>query len=150
MRLQQAIIARQRSLFIISTILIIVGSFLPWEVWGDFLPVWRYGIQILPVFVDNGGFIPLLISVITLGLIFRTPNFVKRPTIWIVLCAIALVIISGYHIIDWLLRRIASSGIIGAPEIKIGLILVALGSLLTLLITLVVGEVKQNDLPPQI
>ena len=81
MRLQQVIIARQRSLLIISTIMIIVGSFLPWEAWGDFLPTWRYGVQIFPVFADNGGFIFLLISIIIIGLTFRTPSLVKRPTI---------------------------------------------------------------------
>ena len=101
MKHQNAIVARQQNLFKIGTIFIIVGSFLPWEVWGDFLPVWRYGIQIFPDFADNGGLIPLLISVIILGLIFRTPNFVKHPTIWIKRCAITLVGISVYHFIDW-------------------------------------------------
>ena len=62
------------------------------------------------------------------------------------LCAVALVIISGYYIIDWLLRRIASSGIIGAPDIKIGLLFVVLGSLLTLLTSAIAGGMKQSNI----
>ena len=136
MKHQNAIVARQQNLFKIGIIFIIVGSFLPWEVWGDFLPAWRYGIQIFPVFADNGGLTPLLISLIILGLVFRTPNFVKRSTIRIKRCAISLVIISIYHFIDWLSHRVEYGGSIGVPEIKIGLILVILGSLLTMLATL--------------
>ena len=146
MKLQHSIIAWKRSLFIVSIILIIVGIFLPWEVWGDFLLTWRYGIQIFPAFADDGGLVFLLVSIILIGLIFRTPSFVRRPTIWIMPCAVALVIISGYHIIDLLLRRIASNGIIGAPEIKIGLVFVALGSLPTLLTSLGSGEMKQSNM----
>jgi len=52
-------------------------------------------------------------------------------------------VIFAYHIVDWLVRRIASNGIIGAPAIEIGLILVGIGSIL-LLVTAIVMNSKAS------
>lgn len=123
----------QRNLLLIGAILVVVGSFLPWEIEGDFLFYWRYGIQLFPDFADNGGVIVLLLGALIIGLIFRSESFVKRPTRWVLLCAIILNIISVYHVVDWWARRVLANGIIGVPEIKIGLILVGIGSLITLI-----------------
>ena len=132
MNKQWADLISSRNALLVGAILVIVGSFLPWEVEGDFLSYWRHGIQLFPVFADNGGMIVLFLGVLILGLIFRLGDYVKRPAKWILICAIALSIISAYHVVDWLVRRIVANGIIGAPTIKIGLILVVIGSLLTL------------------
>jgi hypothetical protein len=136
---KQAYSVTQKNLLLFGAILAIIGSFLPWEIEGDFISYWRYGVQIFPVFADNGGFIVLLLGIFIIGLILRSSGFVKRPTIWILICSIVLSIISVYHVVDWLTRRIISNGIIGAPEIKIGLILVGIGSLLTLTTALFVN-----------
>jgi hypothetical protein len=132
MNTQRAHLISPRNILLIGALLVIVGSFLPWEIEGDFLSNWRYGIQLFPVFADNGGIIVLLLGILVFGLIFRLGDYVNRPPKWILICAIALNIISAYHIIDWLVRRSLSNGIIGAPTIRIGLILVVIGSLLTL------------------
>ena len=122
----------QRNLLLLGAALVIVGSFLPWEIEGDFVSTWRYGVQIFPVFADNGGILVSLFGILIFGLMIRSEGFVKFPVKWILTSAIALFIISAYHIVDWFIRRVASSGTIGAPAIKFGLILVGIGALLTL------------------
>jgi len=112
----------QRNLLLLGAVLVIIGSFLPWEIDGDFISTWRYGIQIFPVFADNGGILVLLLGVTILGLVFHSEGFVKYPTQWAFTSSIALFIISVYHIVDWLVRRIAANGVIGAPAIRFGLI----------------------------
>lgn len=130
------------NLLLIGAILVMVGSFLPWEIEGDLIPYRRYGIQLFPVFADHGGSLALLFSALMIGLIFRPVGSVKRPTQVILICAVALSVASTYHIVDWLARRAASQGIMGAPEIKIGLILVGIGSLITLVSALFVNFAK--------
>jgi hypothetical protein len=112
----------QRNLLLLGAVLVIIGSFLPWEIDGDFISTWRYGIQIFPVFADNGGILVLLLGVTILGLVFRSEGFVKYPTQWAFTSSIALFIISVNHIVDWLVRRIAANGVIGAPAIRFSLI----------------------------
>ena len=132
MKIKQIHTVPQRNLLLLGAVVVIIGSFLPWEVEGDFISTWRYGIQIFPVFADNGGILVLLLGILILGLVFHSKGFVKYPTQWIFTSSIALFIISVYHIVDWLARRAAANGVIGAPAIKIGLILVGIGSLLIL------------------
>jgi hypothetical protein len=122
----------QRNLLLLGAVLVILGSFLPWEIEGDFLSSWRYGIHFFPVFVDNGGILVLLLGIFIVGLLFCSKGFVKYPAKWILTSAIALFILSVYHIVDWLVRRVAANGVVGAPAIKIGLILVGIGSILLL------------------
>ena len=122
----------QRNLLLLGVVLVILGSFLPWEIEGDFVSTWRYGVQIFPVFADNGGILVLLFCTLMIGLMFHSEGFVKYPAKWILVSAIALFIISAYHIVDWFIRRVASNGIVGAPMIKVGLVLVEIGSILLL------------------
>ncbi len=132
----------KRNLLLLGALLVIVGSFLPWEIQGDFLPYWRYGIQLFPIFADNGGILVLLLGVLLIGLILHPNSLIKHPTQAVLLCAVALSAISTYHIVDWLARRLSSQGIIGAPEIKVGLILIGIGSLFTLAAALFVNFAK--------
>jgi hypothetical protein len=130
----------QRNLLLLGAVLVILGSFLPWEIEGDFLSSWRYGIQFFPVFADNGGILVFLLGILIIGLVFRSEGFVKYPAKWILASAIALLILSAYHIVEWLIRRNAANGIVGAPAIKIGLILVGIGSILILATALVMNS----------
>jgi hypothetical protein len=128
----------QRNLLLLGAGLVILGSFLPWEQGGDFLAYWRHGIQFFPVFADHGGVLVLLFGILILGLMFRSEGVVNDPAKWIFISAIALCILSAYHIVGWLMRRIAANGIIGAPVIEVGLIMVAVGSIVLLVTTLAI------------
>ena len=132
MNTKQLYTVPQRILLLLGAVLVIVGSFLPWEIEGDFVSYWRYGVQLFPVFADNGGILVVLLGILIIGLVFRSEGFVKSPAKWVLTSAIALFIIFAYHIVDWLVRRIASYGMIGAPAITIGLLLVGIGSILLL------------------
>jgi hypothetical protein len=132
--------APQINLLLLGAVLVIVGTFLPWEIEGDFISTWRYGIQFFPVFSDNGGILVLLISIFIVWLIFRSKGFVKYPDKWVFTSSIALFLISVYHIVDWLVRRISANGVIGAPAIRIGLILVGIGSILVLVTTFLMNS----------
>src|SRR5215212_6505463 len=90
----------QRNFLLLGAVLVIIGSFSPWEIEGDFISTWRYGIQVFPVFVDNGGILILLLGVVILGLVFRSEGFIKYPTQWVFTSSIALFIIS--FIILWI------------------------------------------------
>ena len=140
MNSKQLLTVPQRNLLLLGALLVILGSFLPWEQGGDFLAYWRYGIQFFPVFADHGGILVLLFGILIIGLLFRSEGIVKYPAKWILTSAIGLFIISVYHIVDWLMRRIAANGIIGAPAIEIGLIMVAIGSMLLLATALVMNS----------
>ncbi len=132
MNTKQLYTAPQRNFLLLGAVLVIVGSFLPWETEGDFVSTWRYGVEILPVFVDNGGLLVSLLGTFIIGLVFRAKDFVKYPAKWVFTSAIVLFIVSAYHIIDGLVRHTASNGVIGAPAIKVGLIVVGIGSMLVL------------------
>ena len=132
MKTKQLYTVRQRNLLLLGGVLVIIGSFLPWEIEGDFVSYWRYGVQIFPVFADNGGILVLFLGVLVIGLVYRSERLAKSPTKWIFISAISLFIISAYHIVDWLVRRIAANGVIGAPSIELGLVLVGIGSILVL------------------
>jgi hypothetical protein len=140
MKTQKHYSTHQRNLLLLGAVLVIVGTFLPWEIEGDFISTWRYGIQFFPVFSDNGGILVLLISVFIIWLIFRSKGFVKYPDKWVFTSSIALFLISAYHIVDWLFRRISANGVIGAPAIRTGLILVGIGSILILVTTFLMNS----------
>jgi hypothetical protein len=127
-----------RKLILIGIAFAVIGSFLPWEVEGDFLSYWKYGVQLFPVFEDNGGVLILLLSIIIVGLISRADQS-RHALVYVTICAAFLSVVSVYHVTDWLFRRISLPGAIGAPQIQIGLILVGIGSLLTLITILVVN-----------
>ena len=121
----------QRNLLLLAAVLVVIGSFVPWETEGDFVSTWRYGVQLFPVFADNGGVIVSLLGILIIGLVFRSEVFVKHPVKWLFISAIALFIISAYHIVDLIVRRVTSNGVIGVPAIKIGLIMIGIGSILS-------------------
>lgn len=132
MNTKQLFTVPQRNLLLLGALLVILGSFLPWEVEGDFLSIWQYGIQFFPVFADHGGILVLLFGIIIVALMFRSEGIVKYSSKWILISAISLCILFAYHIVDWLVRRAAADGRVGAPVIEIGLIMVGIGSILLL------------------
>ena len=132
MNMKQLYTVPQRNLLLLGSVLVILGSFLPWEIEGDFLSYWRYGIQLFPVFANNGGIAVLLLGILIVSLVFGSQRFVKSPAKWVLTSAIALFIIFTYHIVGWFGHRIASYGMVGAPAISIGLLMVGIGSILLL------------------
>ncbi len=87
-------------------------------------------------FVDNGGLLIVLLSAATIGLVFRPPRFVRKPVIWVVACTVILTLASIYRVVRLLIDRAAAAGVIGAPELRYGLVMVLLGSLVLLAATL--------------
>ncbi len=121
-----------KAVCIIGAALAILGSFLPWEVWGDFAAVWLYGIQIKPTWVDNGGVLIVCLGVMILGLTIWPLRFFKTTISWLVIVSSILSGVAVYHLGAWLVRRIQHGSMIGATSIQIGLELVCLGATLTL------------------
>ena len=130
----------QRNLLLLGAALVIVGSFLPWKIEGDFVSNWHYGIQIFPNFEDNGGILVSLFGIFIILLTLRPKEFVRFREKWILISATSLFIIFAYHIGDWFVRRVASSGTIGAPAIKIGLMLVGMGAIINLATAIVMNS----------
>jgi hypothetical protein len=120
-----------KTLYIVGAICTILGSFLPWQQEGDFISYWIYGLQIYPFIRDNGGFLIVVLSVILIWLALWAPP-TRRMVICRVLFSYALLIVSGYHIGKWLIRRVEALGVVGAPSLQIGLIAVFSGSLILL------------------
>ncbi len=128
-----------RTTYIVGAILTIAGSWLPWWCGGDLIWDCTKGIYIWPKaywFVDNGGLLIVFLSAATIGLVFRSPRFVRNPVIWAVACAAMLTLASIYQIGRWLVERAAAGGVIGAPVLRYGLVMVLLGSLVLLAATL--------------
>ena len=121
-----------KTLLILGLILIIIGCFLPWRLEGDFVPIWTNGIRIYPSIKDNGGVLIILLSLLVVWLAFRPPPIIKKSSYWILTLSSFIVIDVVYHIIIVLKDHEAARGIIGAPTIYLGLIMVFLGSLIYL------------------
>jgi len=121
----------------IGVSLAVVGSFLPWEVEGDFVSYWKYGIQLFPVVRDYGGTLVVLLTSMIVLLSFYPPRFIKNPNLWNLVISVLLISASLFFIIRWLIHRIESAGIIGAATLEIGLIVVVLGSALLLWIAII-------------
>jgi hypothetical protein len=146
-----------RVLYFIGAILTIAGSFLPWWCEGDLIWYCYKGIY-LCLWVDswlqdNGGLLVVLLSVAIVGLAFRPPRLIKRPVIWNVAFGAVLTLLSIYHIRRWLVRYVKLAEAIGAPVIRIGLVMVALGSVLLLSAALVEYRretLKHSNLPERI
>jgi hypothetical protein len=120
-------------LFIIGSVLTVCGSFLPWQSEGDFLSYWSYGIRLSPSFRDNGGLLIVVLSIMMIVLVFLPPVSFGNPKIWNIVFGTVLVLDTTFYIIKWLVNRKDASGIVGAPVIQIGLIMVAIGSTILLL-----------------
>lgn len=122
-----------KTLFIMGTILTLAGSFLPWRREGDFISYWTYGIRIYPVLRDSGGLLIVLLTIIVIMLVLRPPDFIGKPLFWVILLSLVLVFDSAFHIGKLLIDRTNAIGVIGAPAIQIGLVMVSIGSILLLL-----------------
>jgi hypothetical protein len=118
---------------ILGALLVIIGSFLPWRKEGDFISFWTPGIGIYPRWEDNGGLLPLVLSLAVLWFILQPPVFIKKPVGWNIAFGMFLLVDSCFHmgrlLHDYLPQRTA----IGAPVIEIGLWMVLTGSLIALL-----------------
>jgi hypothetical protein len=84
-----------------------VGSFLPWEHGGDFLPYWIYGIRVLT---------------------FRPPKSIENPLLWMLVTSALLAVSSLFFVIKWLAHRLEAGSGVGSPVIQIGLIGVVVGA----------------------
>ncbi len=121
--------------YVIGFVLIILGCFLPWYGQGDFIFYLTYGVRIFPSVKDDGGLLIVLFSVIVLLLNFRPPSFIRKPLIWSNIFSFVVVIISGIHIIEIITSPY--SGSLSTPVIEIGLIMVAIGSVILLSMSLI-------------
>lgn len=121
-----------KTLFIVGTVLTLMGSFLPWRREGDFVSYWSYGIHIYPSIKDNGGLLIVLLTIIVIMLVFWPPAFIEKPLIWNILFSLTLVFASVFHVGKLLIDRANAIGVIGAPAIQIGLVMVSIGSILLL------------------
>lgn len=122
--------------FTIGLILTILGSFLPWQEEGDFLFFWTFGIRVFPSFEDNGGLLVLLLGIDLAALIFKPPRSIEEPERWIIVLSVILSLTSIFHIVNWIIDFSRKFGIIGAPMIQIGLIMVFIGSIILLIASL--------------
>jgi hypothetical protein len=126
-----------RTIGTIGAALALLGSFLPWEEEGDFIPHWTYGIRLFPQPSDDGGLLIVLLTISIIILAFRPPRIVKSTERWILVLASLLMTASIIFVLRWLVHRVASAGIIGAASLEIGLIAVAVGSSLLFLSSII-------------
>jgi hypothetical protein len=117
-----------KSLINAGTLLVIVGSFLPWEQGGDFLPYWTYGIRLSPFVEDNGGILSLLLVFAIWILTFRPPKMIEHPTLWTLAISVLLLASSIFFVFRWLAHRFEAGTAVGSPVIQIGLLSVITGS----------------------
>lgn len=120
-----------KTLQLVGASLVIIGSFLPWEQQGDFISYWTYGIQLFPVFSDNGGLLIILLTLTITLFAFQPPKFIKNAARWNLIIAILLVITSLFFVARWLARlasHIEFANTLGAPTLDVGLISVVIGS----------------------
>ena len=116
-----------------AIILTMIGSFLPWQRNGDFVSYWTYGVQIYPSMKDNGGLLIVLLTSLVILLTFLPSNSIEKIATWNVFVGLLLIFISIFHIGKLLVIRSNAIGIVGAPTIQFGLIMVFIGSILLLL-----------------
>ena len=121
-----------KTTFIIGAALAFVGSFLPWRREGDFISYWTYGIRFSPSIKDNGGFLIILLTLLVIILVFRPPDFIGKPSVWSILLSIALAADAVFRVCELVINRINVDGVVGAPVIQIGLVMVFIGSMFLL------------------
>lgn len=126
----------KKSFFIIGLALTTVGSFLPWQVEGDFLFFRTFGIQIFPSFEDNGGLMIVLLSTVLASLIFSPPVFIKKAERWVVIFSVIITFASIYYVARWFVNLLEKWTIVGAPSLQMGLIMVLIGSFILLITSL--------------
>ena len=122
-------ITRLRRLVFWGALLAGVGSFLPWQQGGDFLPYWNFGIQLFPAIKDNGGSITLALSLAICYLTIKPHKYLLgREKICVALSAL-LMAVSIVFVIVWLDEYLKTQGMMGAPMIQLGLLMVLFGSI---------------------
>lgn len=124
--------ALPKKLFIFGLSLTLLGCFLPWQVEGDFLFRVTYGIRIFPTLEDNGGFLIAFLCILLLLLLFWPPKIIERPSRWVIVLTTSIALLSIFHIGSWILDYSDKIGVVGAPAIRIGLVMVFLGSVILL------------------
>jgi|WetSurSiteA1Bulk_404760.scaffolds.fasta_scaffold173853_1 hypothetical protein len=125
---------RMETIFLIGIIFTILGSFSPWREQGDFISYWTYGIRLFPRIEDNGGLLIVILSILQIVIKHLQDNISKR-IFWSITIGVFLLLISIYHIMVLIMDRHKASGIIGAPIISIGLIMILIGSSVQLFIS---------------
>ena len=115
--------------YIAGLVLTISGCFLPWQVEGDFISYWKFGIRIFPTFEDNGGVVVLILCISLGVLIFKSPAFMEEKQKWAIAINAALVLDSAIQICLVLIEHFTQSRI-GVPVIYIGLVIVFIGSVI--------------------
>jgi hypothetical protein len=128
-----------------GTFLAIIGSLLPWEQGGDFLPYWIYGIRLYPYIHDYGGAIVILLALTISMLTSRPPKWVGNPKLLTLFISVFLAGSAVFFVGRWAFHRVEAAGIIGAPVIQIGLIVVVSGSALLLLSAIIDYRQKQKS-----
>jgi len=116
----------------IGAFLAIAGSFLPWEVEGDFVSSWTFGIQLFPIVRDNGGVFIVMLTVIFIVLTIRPPKFLNNPSLWKLIVSAILMASSLLFVARWFSHRSEAPFVVGVASIKIGLVIVVIGSALLL------------------
>jgi hypothetical protein len=116
--------------FFCGPVFTLIGSFLPWRREGDFISYLTYGIRISRGIEDHGGILIILLSLSVLMLIFRPLKFIERSLVWSIASSLILVLASVIHITQLFISQINATGVIGAPMIEVGLVLIFVGSVL--------------------
>ncbi len=120
---------------ITGTAFMVLGSLLPWRMEGDLFSYYTYGLRLFPPRSDYGGFLVLVICAALLVAAFRPPATLPNPRVVTAVLAATLVLLSLYHIAVIWIDHVRST-VIGPPIVQIGLILVFLGSILSLVASL--------------
>jgi hypothetical protein len=121
-------------LLIVGAALAIVGGFLPWVVFGDFVSLQYSGLVVRfdPVFLfyDNGGLLVVILSILVIGVALIPPFKYQKAAIMI--GAICLAMVVAYQWIDLTIGKMRWANNPGVPEPLNGLKVIALGAVLVL------------------
>jgi hypothetical protein len=126
----------QQGLFWIGAVFCLVGIFLPWEIQGDPILFYTYGIQLYPRLADHGGFEFLLFTVFLIYGTLLSPPPPQKAGLGYLMSAVLLVLSALYFTGRWFLHNILYTGATGAPVIGIGLVLVLVGSVMLVTIAM--------------
>ncbi len=117
---------------IAGTAFMVLGSFLPWRMEGDFLYYYTYGLRLFPPRGDYGGFLVVVLCAALLLAAFKPPAAISNPRGVTVFLAGTLVLLAIYHMVTIWIDHVRST-LVGPPTVQTGLILVFLGSILSLM-----------------
>ena len=101
----------QQGLFWIGAIFCLVGIFLPWEIQGDPVLHYTYGLQLYPRLADHGGFEFLLLIVYLIYGTFMSPPPPQKAGLGYLMSAVLLVLSALYFTGRWFLHNILYTGV---------------------------------------